>query len=176
MRLVVRPPEQISGHELLHLIALISGHISMVSIPVTLIDRPHPWPLTPSLARLVFEILPATGRIMMQSPILMRVRKSSRKRSFVLLLPEADHGVVVEADGVDMGDGIEELRADKGLGVLVQPVIWSTVGYTGGIGLAETRGWYLVEATGVVGEPGDGEAADVVFAFEVVFPETQPVE
>ena len=93
-----------------------------------------------------------------------------------MLLPEADHGVVVEGDGVDIGDGIEELRADEGLGVLVQPVIWSAVGYIGGIGLAKTRGWYLVETSGVVGEPGDGEAADVVFAFEVIFPATQPVE
>ena len=169
-------PKHISGHEVLHLIARITRHIGMVPIPVMFINRKRSGPLTPSLARLLFKILPAPRRIMMQCPILMRIGHSGHLGRLVLLLAKADHGVVVELDAVDIGDIAEELRADEGLGVLGDQEIPWAVGYASGVGLAEAGGRDLIETGGVVGEPGDGEGADGVLPCEVVFPETQPVQ
>ena len=144
----------------------------MIPIPVLFIDRKLSGPLTPSLARLLFKILPAARRIMMQCPILMRIGPSGHLGRLFLLLAKADHGVVVELDAVDIGNIAEELRADEGLGVLGCLEVQSAVGYASGVGLAEAGGRDLIETRGVVGEPGDGEGADGVLPCEVVFPET----
>lgn len=169
-------PKHISGHEFLHLIARISRRIGMIPSPVKFIDRELSGPLAPSLARLLLEILPAARRVMMQCPILMRVGHSGHLGGLVLLLAKADHAVVVELDAVDVGDVAEELRADEGLGVPRDGEVRFAVGYASVVGLAEASGRDLVETGGVVGEPGDGEGADGVLPFEVVFPETQPVQ
>ena len=112
------PPKHNSGHELLHLIARITCHVGMIPIPVRFINRKLSGPLTPSLARLLFEILPAARRVMMQCPVLMRVRHPGHIGGLLLLLVVADHGLVVELDAVDIGDTEDEFRADEGLGVL----------------------------------------------------------
>ena len=147
----------------------------MIPIPVKFINRKLSGPLAPSLARLLFKILPAARRIMMQCPILMSIGHSGHLGRLVLLLAEADHGVVVELDAVDIGDIAEELRADEGLGVLGNPEI-SAVGDASVVRLAEAGGRDLIQTGGVVGEPGDGEGADGVLPCELVFPETQPVQ
>ena len=171
MRLTVRQ-SNISGHEVLHLIARIARHTGMIPIPVTFINRKLSGPLTPSLARLLLKILPAARRIMMQGPILMRVGHPSHLAGLVLLLAKADHGSVLELDAVDIRDIAEELRADEGLGVVRGPEIRSAGGYTRGVGLAKAGGRDLIETGGVVGEPGNSEGADGVLSYKVVFPET----
>lgn len=148
----------------------------MIPIPVNFINRKLSGPLAPSFARLLFKILPAARRIMMQCPVLMRIRLSGHIGRLVLLLAKANHGFVIELDTVDIGDVAEELRADEGLGVLGYPEVRSAVGYASGVGLAEAGGRDLIETGGIVGEPGDGEGADGVLPCEVVFPETQPVQ
>ena len=147
----------------------------MVPIPVSLINRPHSGSLTPSLSPFLFEILPAARPIMMQCPILVRVGRSGHKGSIVLLLAKT-HGFVFEVDLVDIGLGKKELRAYEGFGVLDKPKVRSAIGYASGVGIAEAGGWDLIEIPGVVGEPGDGEGANGVLPFKVVFPVTQPIK
>ena len=170
------PPEPISGHEFLHLITRITRQIGMVPIPVFLINRPHSGPLTPSLLRFLFEKLPAARPIMMQCPIFMRVGRSGHVGRLVLLLTKANHFIVVELDAVDIGDGLEELRAHEGLGVLNQLEVRSAAGYASGVCFAEASRWDVIDISGVVRKPGDGEGAEDVIPCEVVFPETQPVK
>ena len=148
----------------------------MILVPVLFIHRKLSGPLTPSLARLQFKILPAARGIMMQCPKLMRIGHSGHLGRLFLLLAKADHGVVVELDAVDIGDIAEELRADEGLGVLGAPKVPYAVGYASGVGLAEAGGRDLIETGGIVREPGDGEGADGVLPCEVVFPEAQPIQ
>ena len=148
----------------------------MIPVPVAVIDGERSGPLAPALARLLFEILAAARGVMMEGPVLVRVGRAGHLGGLVLLLAEADHGVVVELDTVDVGDVAEEGRADEGFGVLGGAEVVYAVGYARGVGLAETGGRDLVQIGRVVGEPGDGEGADAVLPGEIVFPEPQPVQ
>lgn len=170
------PEGTYSGHEVLHLLAGITRHVGVIPVPVKFVDGELSGPLAPSLARLLFEILPAARRVMMQGPVLVRVGHSGHLGGLVLLLAEADHGIVVELDAVDVGNVAEEGRADEGLGVLGGLEVVSAVGYARVVGLTEAGGRDFIETGRVVGEPGDGEGADGVLPGEIVFPEPQPVQ
>lgn len=90
----------------------------MIPVPVAIVNGKLSGPLTPSLTRLLFKILPAARRVMMKGPILMRIRYSGHLGGLVLLLPKANHSLIIELNDMDIRDVAEELRADEGLGML----------------------------------------------------------
>ena len=106
----------------------------------------------------------------------MRVGYSSHLEGLVLLLAIADHRIIIKLNNMDVGDIAEELRADEGLGVMGDPDVPLAGGYASIVGLPEAGRWDLIDAGGVVREPGNGEGTDGVLPCEIVFPETQPVQ
>ena len=106
----------------------------------------------------------------------MRIGYSSHLGGLVLLLTKADHGFIVKLNNMDIWDIAVKLRPDEGLGVLGGQGVPLAVGYASIVGLAEAVRRDLIETGGVVREPRDGECTDGVLPFEVIFPETQPVQ
>ena len=148
-------------------------YLSMISIPIILIDRPFILPLTPSLINLHLKVFPAARRIMMQAPILMRRYFSRHTHGLVAHLSDP-YAIVLQFDGVDVGDLFEEGGLDEGFAVDDGEEVATLVvgvGDTAVVVFAEAAVGDVDQAGGGVRQPGDRHGADGF----VGFPEFEPV-